>query len=125
MEIKLYRYVFSVFLLFHLHAFSQTDQIKLSGIITVKDGTPIPGVDVSIKGTKNSATTDSCGQFEIYISRNFEGVLVINFSPKTYDMELKKLTNVGSPIICISDIKNISNAFCSKNFKAKKRIKLE
>ncbi|WP_026727893.1 MG2 domain-containing protein [Flavobacterium denitrificans] len=41
------------------------DAKMISGIVTDKDGLPIPGVSVNIKGTQRSTTTDFDGYYEI------------------------------------------------------------
>lgn len=54
--------LFSAFLA--LSAFGQSSN-SVKGIVTDKFGYPIPFCNVSVKGTKTAATTDSCGKFEL------------------------------------------------------------
>ncbi len=46
----------------------QPEKKDIAGTITDKNGLPIPGVSVVVKGTTTSAITDSNGQFELTVS---------------------------------------------------------
>jgi len=46
----------------------ETNPVK--GIATDKAGTPIPFCNVSVKGTKIAATTNTCGEFELVTAQN-------------------------------------------------------
>ena len=58
-----------------LHAQDRT----VSGVVTsVEDGTPLPGVNVVIKGTTEGTSTDSDGRFSLNVPSS-ESVLVFSF----------------------------------------------
>ncbi|HLZ15882.1 MAG TPA: SusC/RagA family TonB-linked outer membrane protein, partial [Cyclobacteriaceae bacterium] len=65
-----------VVLLFSGAAWAQTRTI--SGKVTsVEDGTPLPGVNVVVKGTTNGTTTDADGKYSLSLS---EGATTLTFS---------------------------------------------
>lgn len=75
---------------------SKQDQITLKGKVTSDKGEPLPGVSVSIKGTKNGTTTDSNGNYAI-ISTSAESVLIfsyIGFRTKEVPVNGRTVVNV-------------------------------
>ena len=50
--------------------------IQVTGKITVKDGSPAPGVSVVVKGTTNGVSSDGDGAYRITVPNN--GVLVFS-----------------------------------------------
>ncbi|MGF6926077.1 TonB-linked SusC/RagA family outer membrane protein [Chitinophaga sp. W2I13] len=55
---------------------------KISGLVKDSTGTPIPGVTILIKGTKNGATTDVQGRFSLDVP---EGNVVLVFTSVGYE----------------------------------------
>ena len=73
-----YRYIVTVlfFLLFSLDLISQT----VTGLVTsAEDGLPIPGVNITIKGTNAGSITDLDGNYVIEI-KGTEDILVFSFT---------------------------------------------
>lgn len=54
-------------LLFSLITVAAYAQKKVSGTVTEESGSPIPGVSVVEKGTKNGTSTDGHGKFTITV----------------------------------------------------------
>src|SRR6201995_4269684 len=46
-------------------AFSQTNPITISGVITAAGGTPLAGANVAVKGARKGAITDEQGRFSL------------------------------------------------------------
>lgn len=46
-------------------AFSQTNPVTISGVITAAGGTPLAGVNVAVKGARKGAITDDQGRFSL------------------------------------------------------------
>ena len=65
-----------IFLLISISAVSQTE---ISGIVTQKNGTPIPGANVYLEGTYDGTTTDDKGRFSFTTSEINEQTLIISF----------------------------------------------
>jgi hypothetical protein len=42
-------------------------QNKVSGIVTGKDGTPLPGVNVVVTGTGQGTITDAAGKYSVEV----------------------------------------------------------
>jgi len=45
-------------------------QVKITGTVTGKDGTPIPGVNIVITGTALGTVTDAAGKYSIEVPRD-------------------------------------------------------
>jgi len=74
-------YVLRFLLLLSLFATSVVwaqDRVVSGKVTSAEDGSPIPGVNVVVKGTTNGTTTDGDGTFKINISGS-EGVLTFSF----------------------------------------------
>src|SRR5690348_16118736 len=57
----------------------QAQDRTVSGVVTsVEDGTPLPGVNVVIKGTTEGTSTDSDGRYSLNVPSS-ESVLVFSF----------------------------------------------
>ena len=65
-----------VLLLTASHAYAQTQTI--TGTVTEKDGRPLPGVSVVVKGTKTGTQTSGLGKFSIKAGTE-KPVLVFTF----------------------------------------------
>src|SRR5881394_3611026 len=63
-------------LLSPLHLFAQT---KISGIISDKEGKPIPGANVFIKDTYDGSSTDPDGKFSFVTDETGEQVFSASF----------------------------------------------
>jgi len=61
-----------------VHAASAAQGIPVTGTVTEADGSPLPGVSVMIKGTRQGTVTDINGAFSITIPSE-ESVLVFSF----------------------------------------------
>jgi hypothetical protein len=59
---------------------STTRKLRITGVVnSLEDGTPIPGVNVFLKGTVNGTATDVNGEFELQIAK-LTGTEVLVFS---------------------------------------------
>jgi len=90
MRKKLYIYQWmAILLLLSLPTISYAQNLPVSGVVTsVKKGKPIKGVLVEVKGTRKSVKTDSDGQYEIPVDRNFytpSPAPVLIFTHKDYE----------------------------------------
>lgn len=118
--------VILVFTIISTTTFGQTGTKELTGILTTKNGDAIPGCNVIIKGQVTSVSTQSCGEFEISIPDNYEGVLVFScLTPRVWEIPIKKLKDIDKVIITLNDWKEFENGPCDKNFKNEKRIKIK
>ncbi len=71
-----------------------TQDITVKGIVKDKDGYPLPGVTVLIKGTLNGTTTNGEGAYEIEVPSN--GILVFSFiGMKTQEHAVAGKTEIG------------------------------
>jgi hypothetical protein len=106
-------------------ALAQDKKIKLKGVLTARNGDPLPGCTVVVKGEFEASVTQSCGDFEIAIPNNYEGVLVFScMAPRVWEIELKKLEDKEDIIINLTDWYAFEDGPCNKNFKKEKRIKI-
>ena len=69
----------------------QVNSHKVSGVVTDKNGTPLPGVTVMIKGMTTGVATDMDGRFVLEISQAEQMVLVCSF----VGMETREVTWQG------------------------------
>jgi len=77
----------------------QPKRIRISGVVvSKKDGSPLPGANVFIKGTRYGAATDVDGRFQFSLPAEKDFVLVVKF------MGYKKLERRFSPE---DDLKNL------------------
>lgn len=75
-------------ILFCFLSFSfQGQERDVSGVVSDKDNTPIPGVTVQEKGTANGTVTDFDGGFSLSVSDNSNTILVFPL----WDIKQKKL----------------------------------
>jgi len=97
-------------------------QIVISGILTAKDGSAIPGCNVVIKGSSTSEVTQLCGEFTIEIT-DPKCILVFScLSSRVWEIPSKKIKQ-GS-VIVLTDWKAFENGSCKKDYKKQKRIKI-
>ena len=115
--------VFIILVIASLNTFAQTKELR--GILTAKNGDAIPGCNVLIKGQLTSVNTQACGEFRITIPDNYEGTLIFScMAPRVWEIQLRKLKDVGNVIIALNDWDEFENGPCDKNFKREKRIKI-
>lgn len=104
---------------------AQGERIPLKGILTAKNGDPIPGCNVVLKGETMAFTTQACGEFEISIPADYSGVLVFTcLAPRTWEIQIKKLEDEEQPIMSLMDWDEFTNGPCDKNYKKARRIKI-
>lgn len=69
----------------------QVNSHKVSGVVTDKNGVPLPGVTVMLKGTTTGVATDMDGKFVLEIPQTEQMVLVCSF----VGMETREVTWQG------------------------------
>ncbi len=57
------------------------DNITVTGKVTTQDGTPLPGVSVTLKGTTTATLTDTEGAFMLDVAQ--DGILIFSFAGYT------------------------------------------
>ena len=103
----------------------QERRIDLKGILTAKNGDPIPGCNVVLKGETMASTTQACGEFEISIPADYSGVLVFTcLASRTWEIQIKKLEDEERPIMSLMDWDKFTNGPCDKNYKKVRRIRI-
>ena len=107
-------------------ATAQERKISLKGILTAKNGDPIPGCNVVLKGEMMEAsTTQACGEFEIFIPDDYTGVLVFAcLAPRVWEIPIKKLKDEDKIVISLTDWDNFENGPCDKSYKREKKIEI-
>ena len=71
--------LFAMLLLVSSKAIAQTDQINVTGTVTLEeDSSALPGVTILIKGTTQGVTTDFDGNYSIELSDS-NAILVFSF----------------------------------------------
>lgn len=121
------RSIFGLILLAAFHAtMGQEKRIHLKGILTAKNGDPIPGCNVVLKGESMGATTtQACGEFEISVPDDHSGVLVFAcLAPRVWEIPIKKLKNKDKIIISLTDWDKFDNGPCERNYDREKKIKI-
>ncbi|WP_187261269.1 TonB-dependent receptor [Pontibacter beigongshangensis] len=80
----------SLFLLFNTAVAQETNLVEVAGIVTEKDNRlPLPGVNVTIKGTITGTVTDRNGAFELRSRLKFPFTIVfssVGFQPQEYEV---------------------------------------
>lgn len=66
-------------------------QIKVTGVVTDEQKSPLPGVSVVVKGTTHGVATDFDGNYSIEVPNN----AVLEFSSIGYQTLTKKVTTVN------------------------------
>src|SRR5260221_9974861 len=69
--------IVAVLMLVSSMAWAQTREVS-GKVMSQEDGSPIPGVNVNLKGTTNGTTTDADGSFKLLVP-NGGGTLVFSF----------------------------------------------
>ncbi len=105
----------SLAIIFSLNAYSQV--IKVSGIVTDETDSPLIGVSVIEKGSKNATITDVNGKYSITIEK---GKTLI-FSYIGYEKKELKVTGEKLNVKLISDSKTLNEVVISSNSIAIKR----
>ena len=87
---------------------AQTKSATLSGtVVDASNGNPIADIEVQLKGTENSATTDSTGHFEFMDLENGTHTIYINadgYNEYTQDVDLSQ----GDAVVTVK-LKEASN----------------
>lgn len=103
----------------------QSKGINLKGIVTSKNGAPFVGCTINLKGTPSGTTSQVCGDFEISIPENYNGVLTFScFNTRSYEIELLKLKDKKNIILSLEFINKYKNPSCNRTYKKEKRIKV-
>ena len=80
-------------IIFMMYAAFMNAQIEISGEVTDIDGTPLPGVNIVEKNTKNGATTDFDGNFKMSVTKG--AVLVFSYvGHETQEVTIQDQTNI-------------------------------
>jgi len=94
-------------------------QITITGKVTDNEGEPLPGVNISLKGTSNGVMADADGKYSINVPA--KGVLVFSYvgfttqeiklnNQKTLDVELQSGINMEEVVVTALGIKKESRA---------------
>ncbi|SHF80499.1 carboxypeptidase-like regulatory domain-containing protein [Dysgonomonas macrotermitis] len=99
------KYLICILILFgHMNLYAQTDMITVTGIVKDKEGEPLIGCSVILKGTPNGTMADIDGDYKI--SAPLNGILefsYVGFKSQTIEINGKKRINVTleeNEIIC-------------------------
>lgn len=72
---------------------NNTEQEKeISGIVTDKEGNPLPGASIIVKGTSNGTTTDFDGKFALTVGENAAAIVVSYIGFGTQEIAIKNQT---------------------------------
>lgn len=81
-------------MLFSLLSFGQ--EIKITGMVTDETRTPLPGVVITVKGTRKGTQTDSNGYYTIQAQKGNQLVFsYIGMNSQTIKIENSKVINVS------------------------------
>ncbi len=85
----------SIFLFMGIHVVLAQTKV-VSGVVTsADDGTPIPGVSVSVKGTTLGTVTNMDGKFELQVPQNAQTLTFSFVGMETQDVSIVGATNVN------------------------------
>lgn len=74
---KKFKFLIMLFLMSaYMNVYAQA--IQISGIVTEKNGNPLPGVSVILKGTNNGVVTDLNGKYSLEVS-GLKGTIIFSF----------------------------------------------
>lgn len=77
------------------HLQQTSKQLKLTGVVKDEQGTPLPGVTVTIKGTSIGVATDHEGKFSLYVPETKDMKIVFSFvGMKTHEIVYKGQTDL-------------------------------
>lgn len=86
---------FVLMFLLVIQAFGQTD-VTISGKLTDKDGLPIPGANVYVKGTKAGTVTDAEGNYTITVPQGATlRIIAVGYNEKTVVVGNQTVVNVS------------------------------
>ena len=103
---------------------AQTTSLTVTGILTGKNGNPIPGCNVIVKGKTSQTNTQLCGEFTIDVPDNAATLVFSCLAFRTWEVPVKKLVKAKCSVIVLNDWKDFDNGSCSKNYAGEKRIKI-
>ena len=70
-------------------------QNKVAGVVTAKDGTPIPGVNVVVTGTTIGALTDAAGNYSIEVPKGSKSLTFSFIGMETQEISIGTLTQIN------------------------------
>jgi TonB-linked SusC/RagA family outer membrane protein len=74
-------------------------QIQITGTVTDKDGSPIPGVNVVVTGTTQGVVTDIAGKYSIEASRGAKSLTFSFIGMETQEVTIGTLTQINVTLI--------------------------
>ncbi len=69
-------------------------QNKVTGVVTAKDGTPIPGVNIVVTGTTIGALTDVAGKYSIEVPKGSKSLTFSFIGMETQEINIGTLTQI-------------------------------
>ena len=70
-------------------------QNKVTGVVTGKDGTPMPGVNVVVTGTTTGALTDADGKYSIEVSKGSKSLTFTYIGMAPQEITIGNLTQIN------------------------------
>lgn len=77
----------------------QSQQQKITGTVTGKDGTPLPGVNVIVTGTTTGAITDIDGKYTIQIPQGSKSLTFSFIGMEPQEISIGKLTQINVTMV--------------------------
>jgi len=74
-------------------------QVKITGTVTGKDGTPIPGVNIVVTGTAQGTVTDIAGKYSIEVPRGSKSLRFSFIGMETQDISIGTLTQIDVTMV--------------------------
>jgi len=71
----------------------------ITGTVTDKNGTPVPGVSVTAKGSTRGATTNTAGNFSISVPSNLNTLVVSSVGYATQEVDISGKTSVTISLV--------------------------
>ncbi|MCF6184732.1 MAG: carboxypeptidase-like regulatory domain-containing protein, partial [Bacteroidales bacterium] len=92
--------------------------ITIKGTVSDKSGSPIPGVNVVIKGTTTGTITDIDGKYSIDVSSNNDALVISFIGMKTHEISVGGQTEISvtmeSDVIGLEEVIAIGYGTTSK-----------
>ncbi len=93
-----------VFLLFFINAFAQ--ERSITGTVTDKDGLPLPGVNITLKGTMTATVSDVNGKYSIKVTGNTSVLTFTYVGYISQEIPIGEQTNIDTKLL--EDIKELN-----------------